>query len=129
MYFCPTSLLTFFTSNACPPPPTTPQPPPPSTEPFGPSTTGPTSCIICTEDFSATVRPPGWISLACLHEPSVCCDCLARCIKSDLENKIWNQIKCPECKTLLIYEDIKRLADQATFSRQVSSNRIHTASI
>ncbi|OBT67818.1 hypothetical protein VE03_02421 [Pseudogymnoascus sp. 23342-1-I1] len=89
----------------------------PSIEPFVPSATSPTSCIICTENFSETVRPPGWISLACLHEPSVCSSCLAKCIKSDLETKIWNQIQCPECRTLLIYEDIQRLADLATFAR------------
>jgi hypothetical protein len=79
--------------------------------------TGPTSCIVCTDDFSATLKPPGWISISCLHEPSVCCECLARCIKSDLESKIWNQITCPECKTLLVYEDIQRLADPETFGK------------
>lgn len=82
----------------------------------------PTSCIICTEDFGGSIMPPGWISLACLHHPSVCCECLAKCIKSDLESKIWSQIKCPECKTLLIYEDIKRLADPETFSRYVQTS-------
>jgi hypothetical protein len=82
---------------------------------------GPTSCIICTDDFSATLRPPEWISVSCLHEPSVCCECLARWIKSDLESKIWNQITCPECKTLLVYEDIQRLADRETFAKYVIS--------
>lgn len=84
--------------------------------------TGPTSCIICTDDFSATFKPPGWISVSCLHEPSVCCECLARWIKSDLEGKIWNQITCPECKTLLVYEDIQRLADPETFAKYVNPN-------
>jgi hypothetical protein len=82
--------------------------------------TGLMSCIICTNDFSATRKPPGWISLSCLHEPSVCCDCLAQCIKNDLESKIWNQIACPECKTLLVHEDIGRLADTETFAKHVN---------
>ncbi|KAF4626044.1 hypothetical protein G7Y89_g12120 [Cudoniella acicularis] len=86
-------------------------------EPSVRSASSPTSCIICTEDFEGAVRPPGWISLACLHEPSVCTGCLAKCIKSDLESKIWNQIKCPECKALLIYEDIKRFADPESLAR------------
>lgn len=30
---------------------------------------------------------------------------------------MWNQIRCPECQTLLIYDDIKRLADAETFER------------
>ncbi len=78
------------------------------------------SCIICVEDFNTTtVRRPAWISLACLHEPSTCIHCLAKCIKNDLEYKIWNQISCPECKAVLIYDDIKRLSDEETFSRYV----------
>jgi hypothetical protein len=79
----------------------------------------PTSCLICTEEFGGAVVPPAWITVDCLHDPSVCTECLAKCIKSDLENKIWNQIKCPECKSLLIHDDIERLADPATFSRYV----------
>ncbi|PMD40388.1 hypothetical protein L207DRAFT_633426 [Hyaloscypha variabilis F] len=61
----------------------------------------PTSCIICTEDFSSTTRKPRWISSSCLHHP----------------HKIWNQIKCPECEITLIYDDIRRFADPDTFAR------------
>jgi hypothetical protein len=86
----------------------------------------PTSCLICTEEFRGTVVPPAWITVACLHGPSVCTECLAECIKSDLENKIWNQIKCPECESLLIHEDIERLADPATFSRYVQLEFMRT---
>ncbi|KAF4631885.1 hypothetical protein G7Y89_g6245 [Cudoniella acicularis] len=104
-----------------PPPRAAPQPEAP-TEGFQASSyvrfsDDPTSCIVCTEDFSSTVRPPPWISLACVHEPSICTRCLSECIKSDLETKIWNQIKCPECKELLVFEDIKRLADPVSFAR------------
>jgi hypothetical protein len=87
---------------------------------FAPKT-GPKSCIICTDDFSATLKPPGRITISCTHEPSVCCGCMALCIKSDLESKIWNQITCPECKTLLVYEDIRRLADPETFAKYAFS--------
>lgn len=31
--------------------------------------------------------------------------------------RIWDQIRCPECQILLIYDDIKRLADAETFER------------
>jgi hypothetical protein len=84
---------------------------------------GPRSCIICTDDFSASLKPPAWITILCNHEPSVCCGCMALSIKSDLESKIWNQITCPECKTLLVYEDIQRLADPETFAKYDSSLR------
>ncbi|EEA19945.1 RING finger protein, putative [Talaromyces marneffei ATCC 18224] len=76
-----------------------------------------TSCNICVEDFSNTVTRPAWISIACAHEPSVCNICISKSIKSDLETRIWDQIRCPECQTLLIYDDIKRLADPETFER------------
>lgn len=87
----------------------------------GPS---PTSCIICTEDFSSTTRQPPWISSSCLHHPSVCYGCLEKSIKIDLDSKIWNQIKCPECGITLIYDDIRRLADPDTFARYFSRNSI-----
>jgi hypothetical protein len=82
----------------------------------------PTSCIICTEDFSSTTRQPRWISSSCLHHPSVCYGCVEKSIKIDLDSKIWNQIKCPECGITLIYDDIRRLADPDTFARYFSRN-------
>lgn len=77
----------------------------------------PSRCTICFDDFSATVRPPAWISLACQHEPSACSDCVAKSIRSDLETRMWNDIRCPECKEKLIHDDIQRLADRETFDR------------
>ncbi|KAF8862455.1 hypothetical protein BDZ45DRAFT_739439 [Acephala macrosclerotiorum] len=77
----------------------------------------PTSCIICTEDFTSTLQPPPWITHACTHAPSVCTPCLSKCISNDLTSKIWNQIKCPECSIPLVYEDIKRLATPSTFAK------------
>lgn len=82
-------------------------------------TTSVPSCIICTETFSSSIKPPDRISSACLHQPSVCKLCVAKSIKNDLENKIWNQIKCPECGILLEHQDISRLADAKTFARYV----------
>ena len=87
------------------------------TSKFTKSQVQPESCVVCTEEFSATVRPPAWISLGCLHEPSTCTSCISKSIRSDLDNKIWNQIKCPECDTLLIYEDVRRFADPETCLR------------
>jgi len=78
-----------------------------------------TSCIVCTEDFSTTLLRAQEISQECSHVPSVCEDCLLQWIRSQLENKGWNKIECPECNVLLDYGDIRRLADPATFSRHV----------
>lgn len=77
----------------------------------------PQGCIICTEDITPSVSPPAWITKECAHPPSICVPCLAKCIRTDLDSKIWNQIKCPECNIPLIYDDVKRLADPDTFAR------------
>ncbi|KAL4946806.1 hypothetical protein BDV06DRAFT_635 [Aspergillus oleicola] len=79
---------------------------------------GPAACIICLEPFSADgVRAPDTLSIACQHTPSVCYICLAKSIKHDLETKFWDEIKCPECNTLFIHDDVKRFADEETFTR------------
>lgn len=88
-----------------------------ATQPSSYHTDSQMSCTICVEDFSNTVIRPAWISLACTHEPTVCSVCISKSIKSDLETRIWDQIRCPECQTLLIYDDIKRFADAETFER------------
>lgn len=135
IYFCLISLPTVFSSTAHPPMPlpksqrALQKEATPSAKPFVPPTAGSSSCIICTEDFSSIIRRPKYISLACLHESSICSDCLCKSIKSDLDHKVWNQIKCPECQTLLIYEDIKRHADPETFSRYVLCNPSNLASV
>ncbi len=78
----------------------------------------PEACIICLEPFGPDgVKAPDTLSIACQHTPSVCYICLAKSIKHDLEAKFWNEIKCPECKTLFVHEDIKRFADEETFAR------------
>ncbi|KAL4907137.1 hypothetical protein BDW74DRAFT_148637 [Aspergillus multicolor] len=80
--------------------------------------TEPEACIICLEPFSASgVKAPDKLSIACQHTPSVCYICLSKSIKHDLETKFWDEIKCPECNTPFIHEDIKRFADQETFTR------------
>ena len=78
----------------------------------------PEACIICLEPFSADgVKAPDTLSIACQHTPSICYICLSKSIKHDLETKFWDEIKCPQCQTLFIHEDIKRFADEETFTR------------
>ncbi|KAL4960814.1 E3 ubiquitin-protein ligase [Aspergillus stella-maris] len=78
----------------------------------------PAACIICLEPFAPDgVRAPDTLSIACQHTPSVCYICLAKSIKHDLETKFWDEIKCPECNTLFIHDDVKRFADEETFNR------------
>ncbi|KAL2869220.1 E3 ubiquitin-protein ligase [Aspergillus lucknowensis] len=85
-------------------------------------------CIICLEPFKDGVPAPKTVTSACLHPPSVCSDCVKKSIKNDLETKFWNEIKCPECKTLLIHDDVKRFADEATFARYDNLSFRHAVS-
>lgn len=84
----------------------------------GPRPKEPEACIICLEPFSADgVKAPDTLSIACQHTPSICYICLSKSVKHDLETKFWDEIKCPQCQTLFIHEDIKRFADEETFTR------------
>jgi hypothetical protein len=79
-----------------------------------------TTCDVCFEDFSSETQPPEWITLACVHKPTICSGCLAAYIESELNSKVADQIYCPEsnCGAVLDHEDIKRLAaDPETFAR------------
>ncbi|KAJ3536572.1 hypothetical protein NM208_g6661 [Fusarium decemcellulare] len=38
-------------------------------------------------------------------------------IESDLNSKLWTEIRCPECRELLEYADIQRYANKQTFTR------------
>lgn len=38
-------------------------------------------------------------------------------IRSDLNSKLWTEIRCPECRELLDYVDIQKYADKETFAR------------
>lgn len=80
-----------------------------------------TNCLVCDGQFSATFTRTGIISPECSHMSSVCQECLIGWIRSQLENRGWDKIECPECNVLLAYQDIQRLSDPATLLRYVSS--------
>lgn len=46
-----------------------------------------------------------------------CLECVAISIKTDLNNRLWNEIKCPECGETLQYDDVQRFADEETKDR------------
>jgi hypothetical protein len=73
-------------------------------------------CIVCTEermlesDFICTTD-------TCTHLPQTCFICIQYHIKSNLEYRRWNDIRCPECNETIQYQDVERLADPETFER------------
>ncbi|KAK4148600.1 hypothetical protein C8A00DRAFT_19598, partial [Chaetomidium leptoderma] len=78
---------------------------------------GERECIICTDTKPVSEFPTAAITKACDHEPTTCLLCVATSIQTDLNNRLWNEIKCPECRATLEYDDVQRFADDATKDR------------
>ncbi|KAK5994382.1 E3 ubiquitin-protein ligase RNF19A-like protein [Cladobotryum mycophilum] len=71
-------------------------------------------CVICTETKEDVHFPSSFITLKCEHLPNTCLPCIRASIKSELQNKIWKEIGCPECAAVLEYDDVQRLSDDET---------------
>jgi flagellar biosynthesis GTPase FlhF len=78
---------------------------------------GEVECTVCTDTKSVTEFPGAAITKTCTHPPTTCLDCIATSIRSDLNNKLWNEIRCPECRETLQYDDVQRYADAETRER------------
>ncbi|KAK0705550.1 hypothetical protein B0H67DRAFT_558130 [Lasiosphaeris hirsuta] len=63
------------------------------------------------------VFPRAAVTKSCNHAPKTCLDCVAMSIRTDLNTKLWNEIKCPECGVFLAYEDVQQFADEETKER------------
>ncbi|KAL2130856.1 hypothetical protein VTI74DRAFT_5846 [Chaetomium olivicolor] len=78
---------------------------------------GDRECIVCTDTKPVSSFPSAAITKTCTHEPTTCLVCVAACIRSDLANRLWNEIRCPECRATLEYDDVQRFADDETKER------------
>ncbi|KAH6848109.1 hypothetical protein B0I37DRAFT_415786 [Chaetomium sp. MPI-CAGE-AT-0009] len=78
---------------------------------------GDRECIICTDTKPVSHFPTAGITKSCAHEPATCLVCVATSIRTDLSSRLWNEIKCPECRELLEYDDVQRFADDETKER------------
>lgn len=74
-------------------------------------------CVICAETNLPHEFPQASVTATCNHSPATCLDCVRMSIKTDLDTKIWTEIRCPECAAALDYLDIQKYADEETFSR------------
>ncbi|KAL2265816.1 hypothetical protein VTJ83DRAFT_6916 [Remersonia thermophila] len=79
--------------------------------------TGDRDCVICTYTKAVTEFPAVAVTKDCTHEINSCLECIARCIRSELESRLWNDIRCPECRAKLDPVDVQRLADAETNER------------
>lgn len=78
---------------------------------------GERECTVCAYTKAVVDFPGAAVTNACTHPPTTCLECVATSIKSDLNSKLWNEIRCPECRELLKYDDVQRYADSETRDR------------
>ncbi|OIW27611.1 hypothetical protein CONLIGDRAFT_441211 [Coniochaeta ligniaria NRRL 30616] len=78
---------------------------------------GDTECTVCTDSKPVAQFPGATLTKTCTHPPTTCLDCVAASIRSDLNNRLWNEIRCPECRETLQYDDVQRYADPETRER------------
>ena len=74
-------------------------------------------CTVCMEEFDADRFPQENITSACEHEPTICNSCLTQSVDSQIQDKPWDQISCPECLKLLSFDGVKKMASAASFER------------
>ncbi|KFA81896.1 hypothetical protein S40288_01727 [Stachybotrys chartarum IBT 40288] len=78
---------------------------------------GSRECIVCTDTKPNTQFPRFSITATCAHAPGTCLDCIKASIRSDMNSKLWTDIRCPECREFLDYADIQKYSDPTMFLR------------
>ncbi|OCK79708.1 hypothetical protein K432DRAFT_426286 [Lepidopterella palustris CBS 459.81] len=74
-------------------------------------------CIVCVETRSVRHFPNRPPTSSCTHTTQVCKRCLRDWIRSEFKAKVWNQINCPECRSLMLHEDIREFAPPEVFRK------------
>ena len=74
------------------------------------------NCVVCAEtkpvpEFPAVIN--------CKHKSQVCADCYKSWIASELDNKSWKEIGCPQsgCKQLLKHAEVQRYAAPEVYAK------------
>ncbi|EHA50348.1 IBR domain-containing protein [Pyricularia oryzae 70-15] len=78
---------------------------------------GTRECAVCTEEFPDSNFPTKAVTSACSHAINTCKTCLKTSIRSDMNNKFWHRISCPECGASLMQEDVERHAEPETIEK------------
>lgn len=82
------------------------------------------TCIICSEEYTlrtaASSFPTSCVTDGCTHASSTCLICIEKTILEELFSRGWDRIQCPECPSLLDYNDVRRFATAETFNMFVN---------
>jgi hypothetical protein len=92
------------------------QPARPSTIP--PASTDPV-CVSCWEVIAASDFVEGKITEDCEHEANMCRDCLSSAVAAQLDDRPWNQLKCPLCPAELDTPTVERFGTASFVARYV----------
>ncbi|KAK3388837.1 hypothetical protein B0T20DRAFT_86585 [Sordaria brevicollis] len=74
------------------------------------------TCSVCLDSKNLSLMAYK-ITPGCNHKPTVCNACLGHWITSELETKMWDRIKCPECPKPLEFAYVRRNAPRSVFKR------------
>jgi hypothetical protein len=74
-------------------------------------------CVVCTDTLSLHRFPDRPPTTHCKHKVDVCRKCLRTWITSEFDTKMWDDIKCPVCSTLMQKGDMRHFAPKDIFKR------------
>lgn len=73
-------------------------------------------CIICDEDMLED-HFPSQVTQQCSHDTYTCKSCIQAWLASQLQQRGWDMIVCPECSSHLHQDDMQNHADRDTYDR------------
>jgi hypothetical protein len=79
-------------------------------------------CTACIESRSSRHFPQRPPTQQCDHEVHTCRRCLRAWIKSQLDSRIWDQIGCPDCASIMQCADVREFAGVDEFRRWVKTS-------
>ncbi|KAK4574503.1 hypothetical protein LTR86_001344 [Recurvomyces mirabilis] len=71
-------------------------------------------CDICSNMVAVNQFPKIAHHDTIEHAGKVCCKCWEQHLHSEVENKPWDHVSCPQCDNVLVEQEIRRLASSAT---------------
>lgn len=75
----------------------------------------PRTCVCCSDTKHPLDFPARPATTQCNHPSRTCSDCMHEWLASEFSSKGCEDIHCAECPSSLSYDDMKRLASEATF--------------
>lgn len=74
-------------------------------------------CTICTDEKHPLEFPAKPPSNLCTHRANTCTACLEQWVEQDLQTRGWQLVSCPECRSTLTHDDMRRASTPVVFAR------------